>query len=128
MSYIEVAIIAFIILAMVFLIWRGGQKNPVPTGTLNSRLDQQDAQLKAVGVKVSEIEERIEDIEGQAAKVDDIKRLENRLKLHDRKMDEVARSITAIREDIAEGRAKRDATARQLDMIYEVIVKKGMRS
>ena len=125
-SFYELAIIGFIVAVMGFLIWRGGARNPVPTGGLDKSVTAIGTKLDGVQDKVNEIEDRVEAMEGKYAKVSDIRRLERRLEAHDAKIDEVGRHLTAIREDIAAGQAQRAATSRQLDMIYEVIVKKGM--
>ena len=120
-SYYELAIIAFIIAVMAYLALRQGQRNPVPTGQL-------DTQVNAIKQKVDEIEDRVETMEGAYAKASDIKRLEARLDRHEHKMDQLANEVSAIRESMAAGDAQREGTRRQLDLIYQVVVEKGMKS
>lgn len=126
---IEIAIILFILAGIsivIWLGWKGGAANPVGTGGLNQRLNSFDTELSGMRSQVDQIEDRVETIEGHYAKATDIERLEKRLRTQDRKMDKVIQDIAAIREEAAERGALAKSTAKQLDMIYEVIVEKGM--
>lgn len=128
---IEILIILFIIggiSVVIWLGWQGGAANPVSTGNLDERLNSFDTELSGMRSQVDQIEGRVETIEGHYAKASDIERLEKRLRAHDRKMDKVIEDISALREEAAERGALHKATAKQLDMIYEVIVAKGMNS
>lgn len=130
-NWIEILIIVFIIIGIsvvVYFSWKGGAANPVSTGTLDDHLNSFDTELSAMRHQVDEIESRVEKMEGLYAKASDIERLEKRLRAHDRKIDKVGEDISVIREESAERGAVAKATAKQLDMIYEVIVEKGMSS
>jgi chromosome segregation ATPase len=130
-NWIEILIIVFIIIGIsvvVYFSWKGGAANPVSTGTLDDRLNSFDTELSGMRSQVDQIEDRVEKIEGHYAKASDIERLEKRLRAHDRKMDKVISDISAIREEAAERGALAKSTAKQLDLIYEVIVEKGMNS
>ncbi|QDH35836.1 hypothetical protein [Porphyrobacter sp. YT40] len=128
---LEILIIIFIlagISVVIWLGWKGGAANPVTTGNLDQRLQSFDVELSGVRSQVDQIEERVETIEGHYAKASDIERLEKQLRTHARKMDKVIEDISAIREEAAERGALAKSTARQLDLIYEVIVEKGMNA
>lgn len=130
-NWIEILIIVFIIIGIsvvIYFSWKGGAANPVSTGTLDERLNSFDTELSGMRSQVDQIEDRVEKIEGHYAKASDIERLEKRLRAHDRKMDKVIGDIAAIREEAAERGALAKSTARQLDLIYEVIVEKGMNA
>lgn len=129
--WFEISIILFIIIGIsvvVYLGWKGGAANPVSTGTLDDRLNSFDTELSGMRSQVDQIEDRVEKIEGHYAKATDIERLEKQLRAQARKMDKVIDDISAIREEAAERGALAKSTAKQLDMIYEVIVEKGMSS
>lgn len=126
---IEILIILFIlggISVVIWLGWKGGAANPVSTGNLDERLNSFKNQLTGVSSKVDDIEDRVETIEGHYAKASDIERLEKQLRAQARKMDKVIEDISAIREDAAERGALAKSTAKQLDMIFKVVVEKGM--
>lgn len=126
---IEILIILFIIggiSVVIWLGWQGGAANPVSTGNLDERLNLFKNQLTGVSTKVDDIEDRVETIEGHYAKASDIERLEKQLRAQARKMDKVIEDISAIREDAAERGALAKSTAKQLDMIFKVVVEKGM--
>lgn len=126
---LEILIIIFIlagISVVIWLGWQGGAANPVSTGNLDERLNSFKNQLTGVSTKVDDIEDRVETIEGHYAKASDIERLEKQLRAQARKMDKVIEDISAIREDAAERGALAKSTAKQLDMIFKVVVEKGM--
>lgn len=134
-NWIEGAVILFIIGVMGFLTWRGGAANPVGTGGLDKRMTSLSAEIKAVdsevkGVvsKVGEIEDRLEDMEKISAKVADIKRVERRMEAHDHKMDAVLADVAKLRTDSAAQAVQAAHTAKQVDMLYQHIVAKGMGS
>lgn len=134
-NYLEALIVAFIMIGLGVLIWRGGAKNPVGTGGLDRKLVHVDGELKKLGhdltgirAQVGEIENRVEDIESRSAKTADIRKLEKQLQAHSVKTEEMARTIAAGREDGAAMRASMEHTRRQIDLLYQHIVEKGMKS
>lgn len=127
-NYLEAAIVLLIMAGMGLLIWRGGAKNPVGTGGLDRKLAKVDGDVKSIAAKVDEIETRVEEIDKRAAKTSDIKRLERQLEAHVEKTDEIARALAASREDAAALKSSLDAVRRQIDLMYQVIVEKGMKS
>ncbi len=52
-SWLELAIIAVIILGIGISIWKGGQANPEGTGTLQRRVDRIDGDVKALAARVA---------------------------------------------------------------------------
>ncbi len=128
-SRIEIGIIVFILIGIsvvLYITWKGGAANPVGTGGLDARQKAFDAELSGMRYQIDQIEERVEKMEGHYAKASDIKRIERRQETLDSKLDAVIKDITAIREEAAERGALAQATAKQLDMIYKVVVEKGM--
>ncbi len=134
-NYLEAAIVAFIMIGFGVLIWKGGARNPVGTGGLDRKLVLIDGEVKKFGDEVAgvkeqlaEVESRIEDIDKRSAKASDIKRLERQLEAHTERTEEMAKALAANREDTAALRSTLDAVRRQLDLMYGVIVEKGMKS
>jgi septation ring formation regulator EzrA len=126
---IEILIIIFIVVGIgvaVYFSWKGGAANPVGTGGLDARQKAFDAELSGMRSQIDQIEERVEQMEGHYAKASDIKRIEKRQQALDTKLDAVIKDISAIREEAAERGALAQSTAKQLDMIYKVVVEKGM--
>lgn len=126
-NYLEAVIVVLIMAGMGVLIWRGGAKNPVGTGGLNHKLIHIDGEVKKFGGEVAgmkqqmgEIEARIEDIDKRAAKSADIRRLE-------RQFEELAKTVAASREEDAAMGASLEHIRRQIDLLYQFIVEKGMK-
>lgn len=134
-NYLEAAIVLLIMAGMGVLIWRGGAKNPVGTGGLDRKLVQVEGEIGkvkgeviAIKSQVEAIEIRVEDIDLRAAKTSDIMRLERQLEAHVEKTNEIARALAASREDTAAIKSSVDGVRRQIDLMYQVIVEKGMKS
>jgi archaellum component FlaC len=123
---LELLIIAFIVIGMGVAIWKGGARNPVGTGGLDKRLRHMDSELKGLGSKVGELDHKVEDIDGRAASKNDIKRLERQLKDHSSRTEAMARDLATLRETSAARQASTEHVRRQVDALYDVIVKKGM--
>jgi len=119
-NWLEYAIIVFIIVSIGAVIWRGGSANPEGTGSLGRKVVRLDGDVRKFGGQVAEVERRLAEIERSTAKVSDIKRLERGLAESDGKIDELIK-LTAAQTAAAEHRGK------QLDMLYQTIVMKGMQ-
>lgn len=130
---LELAIIAFIIIGIGMAIWRGGAKNPVATGTLNTKLTEINTEVAAVKTKVAAVEKRLTKVEGVAATAADIQRLEGQIADFMRVLPDIEARQRALSDKMAEHAKQATATAttvqhidRQLDRIYAVVVPKGM--
>lgn len=117
--YLQVAIIAFIVLGISVAIWKGGSSNPVGTGKIDRRVSS------LIG-KVDQIELQVVDIEERAASKEDIRRLEERMAAHDAKVDGMTKGLGDLQSMIAADSAKTDEIGRQVDRLYDEIVRKGM--
>ncbi|MBD3772106.1 MAG: hypothetical protein IE921_00820 [Rhodobacteraceae bacterium] len=126
-NWYELALIALILGGIGLAVLRAGQQNPVGTGSLDKRIGEIDGELRGVAIKVADIEVRVEDIDRRAASKNDIKRIEKRLDTTDSKMDDLTQKVGELREAVAAKQASIDHMGRQLDMIFQVIVPKGMK-
>ncbi|KPM23044.1 hypothetical protein AAJ72_08975 [Citromicrobium sp. RCC1885] len=146
--YLELVIIAIILGAIVWLSRRNGAANPVGTGKLlhemsgirqehvahgrrlkkleqaaasaedveklSEQFKEQQTRVEAIERQVSGIERQVSDIastgKGTAARVREM----------DKRQDTMAEYLAALRADVA-------AQRRQLDLIYQVLVPKGMQ-
>lgn len=146
-EFLELAIIAFIVIGIGAAIWRGGASNPVGTGGLNARL--------------TNIEGRVEQIEEHAATTEDIKRLEAGLAQHAADMSKLAAmmanlperieankvaiekvahalpdiesrqramhdTVTNVRTDVAAIATSAKHTAVSVDRLYDILIEKGV--
>lgn len=122
----QLAIIAFIVIVLGYLIWRGGAKNPVGTGGLDRRVTE-------IKTKVTEIEGRVEKIERKAASAEDIARLEKQLLRLTETLPDIEARQRALSDKMGEHAKAAAVTAtkvdhidRQVGLIYQVLVPKGM--
>jgi chromosome segregation ATPase len=125
-NLLELAIIAFIVLGIAAAIWRGGAQNPVGTGGLNT-------QLIEVKAKLGEIETRVEAVETKAASTEDIERLEEAVGRLAQTLPDIEARQRALSDKVGKHAATSAATAaevkhisKQVDLIYSVLVPKGM--
>lgn len=125
-NVLELLIIAFIIGTLFYLIWHAGQKNPVGTGQISTRLSKVEGELHGLNAKVGDLDGLVGDIDARAATKGDVQALDRKLGEHNRKVDKLTGEISALRELTAAKHADLAHTAMQVDRLYEVIVRKGM--
>lgn len=118
-SWLELAIIGFIIAGIAVAIFKGGAANPESTGSLGRELRQVKNKVGALDVKVDQIEQQVAGLEGSSAKTVDLKRLETDLA-------ELRKEVGALRETVAGQHADIEHTRRQVDRLYDFIVERGM--
>ncbi|VWX62558.1 hypothetical protein [Sphingorhabdus sp. 109] len=70
-SWIELAIMLFIIAGFAVVIWRGGQANPESTGRLGSRLTKVETKMTEVETEMEHVRDRLNDFEITLARVSD---------------------------------------------------------
>lgn len=127
-NWFELAIIVFIIAGIGAAIWKGGQANPEGTGSLGKRLSRLDSALSklrgnvdTMNGKITAIEARVEDIDERAAKTSDMQELRALVVRQNEQLAALAAQTAGIA-------AAADQRGRQLDMIYQQIVQKGMNA
>lgn len=130
---LELAIIAFILLGIGFLVWRGGARNPIGTAALGKELAHVGSEMASVKVKVGEIEGRVQKIEEKAVSAADIRQLEKQIAKISAAMPDMESRQRALVEKIGLHAERSAATAskvdhinRQVDLIYQALVTKGM--
>ena len=131
---LQAAIILFILGGIGFISWRNGQHNPVNTGKLQHDMKNVRQEVGALGSGLQAIRETVD---AEKRRVD---ALAERFASIETKVGGIAETGTAtarrvrdidkrqdkMAEDLAATRAEVAAQGKQLDMIYKVIVPKGM--
>jgi len=136
-NLLELAIIAFIIISISVVAWRGGAKNPVSTGSVDKKLDEIkssiDSELSGVKAKVGVIEQRLDKFEEAVASVADIRRLEKaveRLAKVQADHESRQRALSDKQSEHAAISAKTAAAVdhidRNVNLMMSVVVPKGM--
>jgi len=118
-SWLELAIIGFIIAGIAAAIFKGGAANPESTGSLGRELRQVKNKVGALDVKVDQIEQQVAGLEGSSAKTLDLRRIEA-------DVAELKREVGTLRETVAAQHADIEHTRRQVDRLYDFIVERGM--
>lgn len=124
------AIIAFVMLSILWHVWKGGAANPIGTGRLQS-------DMTTIKAKVVELEKSSKG----TARASDVAHLRDEMergkderaqamKQIDAKIEKVSDELDVLQKDCA-GRlatveATTTATGHQVDLIYRQIVAKGM--
>jgi uncharacterized coiled-coil protein SlyX len=125
-NWFELAIIAFILVGIVAAVWKGGQSNPVGTGSLGKEIAGLKTKVAAIDGKVGTIEKQVKHIERRAASVGDIERLERTLMEQDRTIAEMTVRLGEHGEVLARIAESGDQRGKQLDRLYDFIVQRGM--
>lgn len=76
---LEWALIAFISLSILYFVWRGGTRNPETTGEIGRQVGGLSNRLGALTTRVGHVEEKLEELERDAATTKDIARVEERI-------------------------------------------------
>lgn len=119
-DWLELAIIAFIVIGIGWVVFRGGQANPESTGDLGQQLASLSSEQRGMNARLGELEKDVDRLDKDAASKADIKRVEKGLA-----------ELTQQVADLSKNAAGREATlahvASQVDRLYQVIVSKGMQ-
>lgn len=72
----QLAIIAFIVLSILWHVWKGGRANPQNTGQLGNELTELSKKVTGVSGRVGQLEHKFDKLEKEAATTEDVKQLE----------------------------------------------------
>lgn len=121
-------IIAFIVLSILFHVWKGGAANPESTGSLSRKVNGVAAQVSALSgrtaqqvstlsERVGEVETGMKELQRDSATTRDLEKLE---KLIDAKFD-------GVRAEISGHRDLSQQTNDSVRRIERIILEKGMK-
>lgn len=79
-DWLEWAIITFIVLAIAYVVWKGGAANPESTGALGQKVNGLSGTVSRLDGRVKHVEQELEELKQEAATTKDIGRLEAQLK------------------------------------------------
>lgn len=119
-DWLQLAIIAFILLSIGYVVWRGGQANPENTGDLGKAISGVEARVGSVDLRLSDLERDVQRLDEEAASKADIRRMEKALK-------DLQSEVSQIGKDAASREATLDHVRTTVDRMLDVIVNKGMR-
>lgn len=125
-NWLELAIIAFIVLGMMVAIWRGGAQNPVSTGSLNRKVGKIASDLNSIKAEFKGIDSRVTEIERRGATSDDIRGIERKLDDQGLCLQQLDTRLDGLSVTVAAKLASAEHTAKQVDRLYDHIVQKGM--
>lgn len=128
MSVFEWAIVAFIVVSILWHVWKGGAANPESTRSLGGKVSAVASQVSALSgrtaqqvstlsERVGRVESEVNDIRAEGATTRDVEKLE---KLIDAKMD-------SVRAEVAGHRELSQATNDSVRRIERIILEKGLR-
>jgi hypothetical protein len=108
-SWLEWAIIIFIVFSIGTVVWRGGAANPEGTGKLRITVNELRGDVSGISQRVGHLETEVAELKDEAATAKDIQRIEQLI-------DE----RTAAQKNLIERQAH------QLDRIERLILAKGL--
>jgi hypothetical protein len=74
-DWFQWAIVAFIVLSILFHVWKGGATNPIGTGKLQHDVSNVRQQVTALGSRVGHVEDDMKELKREAATTKDIAHL-----------------------------------------------------
>lgn len=107
----ELAIIAFILLGIGWVAFKGGAANPEGTGTLGRRVNGISNKVSALSTRIEHIESDIEEMKHGAATAQDVQRLEG--------------LVETLRAEMAGDRKMAERTQHSLDRIERLFLERG---
>lgn len=116
MTVFEWAVVSFIVLSILFHVWRGGARNPESTGALGHKVSGLARSVSAIDGRVGAVEKKIDKLESEGATAKDIANLE-------RLLDE---KLATVRGEIATHRELSQATNRNVQRIYDIMLERGL--
>jgi hypothetical protein len=106
---VQWAIIAFIVIVLLYLVWRGGAANPESTGSLDRKVNVLSGQVSALSTRVGHVETGMKKLQDDGASTKDITLLRELI-------DERLKSQKELSE----------ATNRNVQRIYDIMLEKGL--
>ena len=71
-GWFEWAIIAFIVFAIAFVVWKGGAANPMGTGRLSRKVGHLSGDVSNLSIRVGHVETELDELKNTAATKADI--------------------------------------------------------
>lgn len=99
-NWLELVIIAVILIGIAVAIFKGGAANPVGTGALRSRLVALDGDLRSLNSKVGTVETRVAELDQRAATKGDIARIEAQFTEWHRLQEGIVKKLSTVDVDL----------------------------
>lgn len=95
-EWLEWAIIIFIVLAIAFVVWKGGAANPMGTGRLSRKVGHLTGEVSNLGTRMKHVEQEVEELKEEAATTKDIARLEEKIAGHHALLERTSKGVDRI--------------------------------
>ena len=129
----QAALVAFIVLSILYHVWRSGQANPETTGALGKQIGEMSRVVGAVTSAASRAEERLAANEARVAEIErgalrrsDIKHIEEEVDEHGSQLTQLRDGLNQMRVDNAEVRTNVAHTRAQVDRLLDFFVERGV--
>ena len=109
-------IIAFVVLSILWHVWKGGATNPIGTGKLQHDVTNVRQQVTALGSRVGHVEEGMKRMEAESASTKDIERIEQ----------VIEGKIETVRAEMTGHRQLSDSTNRSVQRIEKLLIERGL--
>ena len=112
MSLLELSIVAFIIVGIGYVVWKGGAANPEGTGALGQKVTTLSVHMTKLSGRVGHVESELEELKADAATSKDIARLEEK--------------VATLRAEVGGHRELAERTWRSVNRIETFLIEKGL--
>lgn len=116
MSWLEIAIMIFIVGSIAWVVWRGGQANPESTGSLGKQFGGLSAKVTRLDLRVGHVESELAELQQTAATTKDIARIEQLIN----------ERIATVNAKMEGHHKLSEATNKAVDRIERVLIEKAL--
>lgn len=109
-------IIAFVVLSILYHVWKGGAANPQSTGSLDRKVNILSGQMTGLSGRVGQVETQMKEMKEEAASTKDVEKLE----------DLIDARMATVRAEIEGHRNLSQATNESVRRIERVLIEKGL--
>ncbi|GAM04824.1 MAG: hypothetical protein VYD90_13110 [Pseudomonadota bacterium] len=110
--WLQWAIIAFIVLAIGYVVFRGGAANPEGTGHLGRKVNEISKNMNTLSGRVGYLEADLDEMKREVATIKDIERIEER--------------IATVRAELGGHRELSQRTNHSVDRIERMLIERGL--
>lgn len=116
-DWFQWVIIAFVVLSILWHVWKGGAANPEGTASLGRKVNNLSGQVTALGGRVGHMEEGMKRMEAESASTKDIERIEQ----------VIDAKIETVRTEMTGHRQLSDATNRSVQRIEKMLIERALK-
>lgn len=115
-DWFQWVIIAFVVLSILWHVWKGGAANPEGTASLGRKVNNLSGEVAKLGGRVGHMELEMKEMKDESASTKDIDRIEQ----------VIDGKIETVRAEMTGHRQLSDQTNRSVQRIEKMLIERGL--